>query len=388
MIPKLWEEESMGGLGRSWLLPRRWMIPKLWEEESSMLGGKDTHLLSLQEDDTKMELSLDTAGYKPDGLKVQVRDGELSIEGKHEEKSEAGHVMVSRQFSRRYGLPQGAKKEAVMSNLSQDGVMVITVPKEKKIEEVKAAENIPVEHVKNVGEMNKKMEQKVEERRRSREEEQISEMADLPSQRNNSRSVNRSRGSSQGRNGERNLFRDEMLVPMTLRDPFLEDPFFKNTLSTIESSRDDFFKKAREGFEESLKQMESMMSGLSTDWTNPSSNRHFNSVMDHGDNCVIRHDEDETKMEVQLDTVGYKPDELKVEVEGGVVRVEGRHQEKSESGQVMVSRQFARQYALPQGARPEEVVSSLSKDGVLAIHVPKQAPKKLASSRAVPIDLK
>merc|ERR550525_375729 len=121
------------------------------------------------------------------------------------------------------------------------------------------------------------------------------------------------------------------------------------------------------------------MSGLSTDWTNPSSNRHFNSVMDHGDNCVIRHDEDETKMEVQLDTVGYKPDEL---------RVEGRHQEKSESGQVMVSRQFARQYALPQGAKPEEVVSSLSKDGVLAIQVPKHAQQKLSSSRAVPIALK
>merc|ERR1712083_861009 len=163
---------------------------------------------------------------------------------------------------------------------------------------------------------------------------------------------------------------------------------FKNTLSTIESSRDDFFKKAREGFEESLKQMESMMSGLSTDWTNPSSNRHFNSAMNHGDNCVIRHHEDETKMEVQLDTVGYKPDELKVEVEGGVVRVEGRHQEKSESGQVMVSRQFARQYPLPQGAKPEEVLSSLSKDGVLAIHVPKHPPQKLSSSRAVPIALK
>merc|ERR1711972_907111 len=173
----------------------------------------------------------------------------------------------------------------------------------------------------------------------------------------------------------------------TLREPFLEDPFFKGTLSNIESSRDDFFKKAREGFEESLKQMETMMSGISSNWTNPSSfDSHFNSVMNNSDNCVIRHMEDDTKMEVQLDTVGYKPDELKVEVENGVVRVEGLHQEKSESGQVMVSRQFARQYALPQGAKPEEVVSSLSKDGVLAIHVPKY--QKLSSSRAVPIALK
>merc|ERR1711963_521428 len=108
--------------------------------------------------------------------------------------------------------------------------------------------------------------------------------------------------------------------------------------------------------------MESMMSGLSSDWIHSSSaDLSFNSVMEHRDNCVIRHHEDETKMEVQLDTVGYKPDE---------------------------SGQFARQYALPQGAKPEEVVSSLSKDGVLAIQVPKHPPKKLSATRAVPIALK
>ena len=386
---KVAEQKEERRSGRMpWLMPRKWMIPQLWDEEI-FSNSRDSHLLGLQEDETKMEVSLDTTGYKPDELKVQVRDGELCVEGKHEERSEAGQVMVSRQFSKRYGLPQGAKRLEVMSNLSQDGVMVITVPKEKKIEEVKTTEKIPVEHVKNVGEMNKKMEEKVEERRRSREEERQGEMADMTSQRSSSRPTNSSRGSSQARDGERGIFRDEMLVPMTLRDPFLEDPFFKGTLSNIESSRDDFFKKAREGFEESLKQMETMMSGISSNWTNPSSfDSHFNSVMNNSDNCVIRQMEDDTKMEVQLDTVGYKPDELKVEVENGVVRVEGRHQEKSESGQVMVSRQFARQYALPQGAKPEEVVSSLSKDGVLAIQVPKQAPKKVSATRAVPIDLK
>ena len=378
-------EESMGGLGRSWLLPRRWMIPKLWEEESSMLGGKDTHLLSLQEDDTKMELSLDTAGYKPDELKVQVRDGELSIEGKHEEKSEAGHVMVSRQFSRRYGLPQGAKKEAVMSNLSQDGVMVITVPKEKKIQEVKAGDKIHVEHVKDAGEMNRK----VEERKRSREE-QRSEVADsLQRRRATSRASSRSRSSNSRESSlpRESMFRDEMLVPMTLRDPFMEDPFFKNTLSTIESSRDDFFKKARESFEESLKQMEQSMSGFSLrDWMAPTSS--LESAANLKDNCVIKHVEDDTKLEVHMDTTGYKPDELKVEVEAGMVRVEGKHQEKSEAGQVMVSRQFAKQYGLPQGARPEEVVSSLSKDGVLVVTMPKHLPPKLTTSRAVPIAVK
>merc|ERR1712012_1345629 len=199
---KVAEQKEERRSGRMpWLMPRKWMIPQLWDEEI-FSNSRDSHLLGLQEDETEMEVSLDTTGYKPDELKVQVRDGELCVEGKHEERSEAGQVMVSRQFSKRCGLPQGAKRLEVMSNLSQDGVMVITVPKEEKIEE----------------------------RRRSREEERQGEMADMTSQRSNSRATNSSRGSSQAKDGERGIFRDEMLVPMTLRDPFLEDPFFKGTL--------------------------------------------------------------------------------------------------------------------------------------------------------------
>merc|ERR1712223_329607 len=93
----------------------------------------DSNLLSMKNDDTKMEISLNTSGYKPSELKVNVSDGEISIEGKHEEKSEEGHTMVSRQFSRKYTLPAEAKLTEVVSNLSQDGVMVITVPKERKM---------------------------------------------------------------------------------------------------------------------------------------------------------------------------------------------------------------------------------------------------------------
>merc|ERR1712115_426375 len=82
-----------------------------------------------------MEVTLDTSGYKPDELKVEIKGGELCVEGKHEERSQSGEVMVSRQFSRRFGMPQNVKKEDIVSNLSQDGVMVVTMPKEQRIEE-------------------------------------------------------------------------------------------------------------------------------------------------------------------------------------------------------------------------------------------------------------
>merc|ERR1712228_1032873 len=129
-----------------WMMPRNWMMPSLFDENfNSLLDKKDSNLISMKNDDRKMEISLNTTGYKPSELKVNVADGELTIEGKHEEKSEAGHTMVSKQFSRRYSLPAEAKLTEVVSNLSQDGVMVITVPKEKKIQEIKENETKQVE---------------------------------------------------------------------------------------------------------------------------------------------------------------------------------------------------------------------------------------------------
>ena len=87
---------------RNLLMPRQWMMPKLFDDNfGSKLEMKDSNLISMKNDDTKMEISLNTAGYKPSELTVNVSDGEISIEGKHEEKSEEGHTMVSRQFLRK-----------------------------------------------------------------------------------------------------------------------------------------------------------------------------------------------------------------------------------------------------------------------------------------------
>merc|ERR1711915_678159 len=82
-----------------------------------------------KEDDSKMEVSLDTAQYRPDELKITVDKGVVCVEGRHEEKAEDGSKMVSRSFSRKYTLPKDAKAEDVVSNLSSDGVLVITAPK-------------------------------------------------------------------------------------------------------------------------------------------------------------------------------------------------------------------------------------------------------------------
>ena len=72
---------------------------------------------------------MDTTQYKPDELKVNVINDNMTVEAKHTEQSEDGRRFISRQFLRRYTLPQHCKQDLVTSNLSSDGVLVISAPK-------------------------------------------------------------------------------------------------------------------------------------------------------------------------------------------------------------------------------------------------------------------
>merc|ERR1712106_819153 len=339
------------------LMPRNWMMPTLFDEKTtSLVEMKDSNLMSMKNDEAKMEISLNTSGYKPSELTVNVADGEITIEGKHEEKSGEGHTMVSRQFSKKYTLPAEAKLTEVVSNLSQDGVMVISVPKEKRITEDKEVKE--AQEIKKMNVEHKKSPAKSEEAKLSRS-----------------------------------------LIPMTMRDSFFDDPFFKDTWVDIESSQRSFFEKSRARFEESMKGMESnMMSSsisdinknqlLSNSWALPEIfSKKSDSIFNTNDSNLIRVEDDATKLEISLDTAGYKPDELKVSAGQGMICVEGKHEEKSEAGQVMVARQFSKKYSLPASAKAEEVVSNLSQDGVLVISVPKREAIQ-QENRSVPIAVK
>merc|ERR1711963_1375622 len=130
----LMRQDSKSRWENGWMFPRRWMLPALntdFPNNMDIFKNKDNEVIRVKEDDTKMEVSLDTSQYRPDELKVMVSDGVLTVEGKHEEKAEDGSKMVSRMFSRKYTLPADAKSEEVASNLSSDGVLVITAPKKQ-----------------------------------------------------------------------------------------------------------------------------------------------------------------------------------------------------------------------------------------------------------------
>jgi len=328
---------------KGWLNPPNWMLSKIADEDfESGFTGKDSSLINFKDVEDKMEITLNTSGYKPEDLKVQVTEDRVRIEGKHEEKSEEGMTMVSKQFSKTYSLPQGAKKEDIVSNLSQDGVMVITIPKEKKIQEIMNDQKINVEHKTSSSSSDAK-------------ENAARKISDTLRRKSTSRD----------------------LIPHTMRDSFFDDPFFHDSRGEIMASRSNFFKEAQESFDKSLADMEANMKGFrSSD---------FRREMEGNDSKVFRVTDGPEKLELSLETSGYKPDELRVTAGEGVVSIEGKHEEKSEAGKVMVSRQFQRSFALPQGAKPEEVVSNLSKDGLLIVTVPRKKPAITEEKRNVPI---
>merc|ERR1711913_113103 len=83
----------------------------------------------MNEDDAKMEVRIDASEYKPEEPKVSVQSGRLLVEGKHEEKKQDGSAYVQKSFSRSYTLPKEAEADKIVSNLSSEGVLVVTAPK-------------------------------------------------------------------------------------------------------------------------------------------------------------------------------------------------------------------------------------------------------------------
>merc|ERR1719400_1460593 len=140
----LMRQDSKSRWENGWMFPRRWMLPALntdFPNNMELFKTKDSEVIRVKEDDNKMEVSLDTSQYRPDELSVSVSGGVVSVEGKHEEKAEDGSKMVSRQFARKYTLPNGAKPEDVVSNLSSDGVLVITAKRSPPAIDVKINQN-------------------------------------------------------------------------------------------------------------------------------------------------------------------------------------------------------------------------------------------------------
>lgn len=83
---------------------------------------------TIKTDKDKFQVNLDVQHFDPEEISVKTSDGYVVVEGKHEERKDE-HGYITRQFRRRYALPEGCNPETVESKLSSDGVLVVTAPR-------------------------------------------------------------------------------------------------------------------------------------------------------------------------------------------------------------------------------------------------------------------
>lgn len=104
------------------------MLKPLEQMSAAMSRLALNEMGQIKSDDEKFQINVDVQHFAPEEVDVKVVDGQVIVRGKHEEKQDE-HGYVSRQFVRRYALPQGCLPDTVESKLSSDGVLTVTAPK-------------------------------------------------------------------------------------------------------------------------------------------------------------------------------------------------------------------------------------------------------------------
>lgn len=102
-------------------------------------GGTST----ITADKDTFKVILDIQQFKPEEINVKLINRLVVVEAKHEEKKDE-HGLISRQFIRKYLLPEQVDEEKLTSSVSSDGILIITAPL-KQIEENLNERNIKVE---------------------------------------------------------------------------------------------------------------------------------------------------------------------------------------------------------------------------------------------------
>lgn len=116
---------------------RRYVRP--WKNLSAVARDVGS---TIKSDKDKFQVNLDVQHFSPDEISVKIADKYVIVEGKHEERKDE-HGFVSRQFKRKYFLPEDCNAETVESKLSSDGVLTVTASKFSNLRDERA---IPITH--------------------------------------------------------------------------------------------------------------------------------------------------------------------------------------------------------------------------------------------------
>jgi HSP20 family molecular chaperone IbpA len=87
-------------------------------------------------------------------------------------------------------------------------------------------------------------------------------------------------------------------------------------------------------------------------------------------------------LKLRFDVHQYKPEEIVVKTVDNKLMVHAKHEEKTDNRTVY--REYNREFLLPKGTNPEEIRSTLSKDGVLTVEAPLPSPS-IGTEKLIPI---
>uniref|UniRef100_A0A0N5AD55 SHSP domain-containing protein n=1 Tax=Syphacia muris TaxID=451379 RepID=A0A0N5AD55_9BILA len=96
--------------------------------------------MQILDDDDTFSITIDVSQFAPEELKVNIDNGQLIIEGKHDPKTDQ-YGQIERHFIRRLPLPKSVKPEAITSELTKEGMLTVQSP--KKVPEQKTR-TIPI----------------------------------------------------------------------------------------------------------------------------------------------------------------------------------------------------------------------------------------------------
>uniref|UniRef100_A0A914HGE7 SHSP domain-containing protein n=1 Tax=Globodera rostochiensis TaxID=31243 RepID=A0A914HGE7_GLORO len=103
-------------IGQSLFMPLEQMERELDHFFDGVQPQLRDHVAQLNMSDSgELSYKVDVSGFRPEEIKVELKDNEIIVEGEHREQNQG--ESVHRQFSRRVLIPEGIKKESIKCEL-------------------------------------------------------------------------------------------------------------------------------------------------------------------------------------------------------------------------------------------------------------------------------
>uniref|UniRef100_A0A0N5CCZ8 SHSP domain-containing protein n=1 Tax=Strongyloides papillosus TaxID=174720 RepID=A0A0N5CCZ8_STREA len=123
---------------------RRFFQPLMFNNDFREMFKFGSANEELRVTDDSISLRMDVSQFHPNELRVNIADGYIVIEGRHQENYNR-HGMMQRAFIRRYALPSNVREEDVVSDLTKDGILTITGKITPSIKG-KRGRNVPIQY--------------------------------------------------------------------------------------------------------------------------------------------------------------------------------------------------------------------------------------------------